>query len=306
MVSEARRPKPHELAKSMGVTLRTILRDLNTLEQIGIPLRGDESGRRTVLELAPGNRGSITVLPFTVNEAVALLWASMPSPHNLPFIVDLHNAARKLRYLAQQSEAASDLTKMSQVVVSTAGPLPARVSTDSTLTRLIGCSLSGIRCRIQFAGSDPEVEWNVEPLFILNSAHEPFLVGRRDGVLFSVPTESITHLSETKARFDPPGREWILKTSQSWFSTQPGSRMKVVVRFSAGARHLVEGFAVHPTQETVVLPDGRTEVRFAASGGLDIVQWALGWGDAVEVVAPLSLRTAVREKLAAALVAYKR
>lgn len=306
LLSADKRPKPHELAKSMGVSLRTILRDLDTLEQIGIPLRGDASGRRMVVELAPGSRERATAPPFTQNESVALLWASMPSLHNLPVVVDLHNAARKLRYLAQQSESAEDVTKMFRVVVGTAGPLPVEVTSGSVLMKLIACSLSGIGCRVALSGSIPEETWDVEPLFILCSVFEPFLVGRRDGLLFSVPTASITHLSETVVRFTPPSREWILKTSQSWFSTDPGSRMKVVVRFSASVRRMVERFAIHPTQETILLPDGRAEVRFVAGGGADIVQWVLGWGDSIEVVGPPRLREAVRRKLAAALLAYGR
>jgi predicted DNA-binding transcriptional regulator YafY len=306
MLTEGKRPKPHELAKSMGVSLRTILRDLNTLEQIGIPLRGDASGRRMVLELAPGSRETITAPPFTERESVALLWASLPNLHNQPVGIHLHRAARKLGLLAQQGESARDVTRMFQVVVSTAGPLPVQATSESVLMKLIACSLSGIRCRLQFSDTNPGETWEVEPLFILCSEKEPFLIGRRTGVLFSLPAATIADVSETAGTFTPPEKKWILKTAQGWFSAEPGPRMKVVVRFAASARKMVERFTIHPTQETVALRDGRTELRFVAEGGSDIVQWVLGWGDLIEVLAPLSLRKAVRSKLAAALLAYDR
>jgi predicted DNA-binding transcriptional regulator YafY len=45
------------------------------------------------------------------------------------------------------------------------------------------------------------------------------------------------------------------------------------------------------------LPDGRLELTFRAGGVFEITRWILGWGDAVEVIAPGEMRRQIRQIL---------
>ena len=65
---------------------------------------------------------------------------------------------------------------------------------------------------------------------------------------------------------------------------------EVVWRFSAEAAERASEWRFHPTQTTELLPDGRLEVRFTASGWLEMAWHLLSWGDSVEVVAPTGLK----------------
>ncbi len=65
---------------------------------------------------------------------------------------------------------------------------------------------------------------------------------------------------------------------------------EVVWRFSADAAERAAEWRFHPTQTTERLADGRLEVRFTASGWLEMAWHLLSWGDSVEVVAPVGLR----------------
>jgi predicted DNA-binding transcriptional regulator YafY len=65
---------------------------------------------------------------------------------------------------------------------------------------------------------------------------------------------------------------------------------EVVWRFEPEATEIARSFVFHPDQELTDLADGRLEVRFHASGHLEMAWHLYQWGDQVEVVAPAVLR----------------
>lgn len=65
---------------------------------------------------------------------------------------------------------------------------------------------------------------------------------------------------------------------------------EVIWVFSAEAAERAAEWRFHPTQETRRLPDGRLEVRFTASGWLEMAWHLHCWGQSVEVIAPDGLK----------------
>jgi predicted DNA-binding transcriptional regulator YafY len=80
--------------------------------------------------------------------------------------------------------------------------------------------------------------------------------------------------------------------------------VKVVLRFGADQAPYVAERQWHPSQEIKWLPDGGLELSFRAGGMFEIRRWILGWGDAVEVIAPMTLRTEIRSALTQALAKF--
>jgi predicted DNA-binding transcriptional regulator YafY len=78
----------------------------------------------------------------------------------------------------------------------------------------------------------------------------------------------------------------------------------VVLRFRADQAPYVRERIWHHTQQFRDLPDGRLEMRFRAGGTFEIARWILGWGDAVEVMRPSSLRRDVAAILTRAAASY--
>jgi predicted DNA-binding transcriptional regulator YafY len=78
---------------------------------------------------------------------------------------------------------------------------------------------------------------------------------------------------------------------------------QVIIRFAADRAHLVRSRQWHPSQVITELPDGRVELRMA-TGGRELVRFALEWGPKAEVVHPPALREAVAAELRAALAPY--
>ena len=68
---------------------------------------------------------------------------------------------------------------------------------------------------------------------------------------------------------------------------------EVVWRFKPHAAGQARRFVFHPTQSVTDLDDGSVEVRFVASGHLEMCWHLYSWGDAVEVVSPEPLRAMV-------------
>ena len=65
---------------------------------------------------------------------------------------------------------------------------------------------------------------------------------------------------------------------------------EVVLRFAPHAAERAAEWRFHPTQASQWGADGTLEVRFTASGWLEMAWHLLTWGDSVEVVSPQGLR----------------
>lgn len=68
---------------------------------------------------------------------------------------------------------------------------------------------------------------------------------------------------------------------------------EIVWRFRPDAAAQARRYVFHPTQTTEEAEDGSLLVRFMASGHLEMTWHLYSWGDAVEVLAPASLREMV-------------
>jgi predicted DNA-binding transcriptional regulator YafY len=79
----------------------------------------------------------------------------------------------------------------------------------------------------------------------------------------------------------------------------------IVLRFCADQAPYVQERTWHSTQQFVFLPDGGLEMTFHAGGQFEIRRWILGWGDAVEVISPASLRMGIERVAESMLSLYR-
>jgi predicted DNA-binding transcriptional regulator YafY len=83
-----------------------------------------------------------------------------------------------------------------------------------------------------------------------------------------------------------------------------GTRREALLRFSPQAAPWISREEWHPEQQGRLLADGSWELRLPYVDETELVMDLLRQGEQVQVLAPASLRSAVRQRLAAALVAY--
>ncbi|MCA9618455.1 MAG: WYL domain-containing transcriptional regulator, partial [Myxococcales bacterium] len=83
-----------------------------------------------------------------------------------------------------------------------------------------------------------------------------------------------------------------------------GEPQEVIVDLDPTVAEHVATRRVHPSQTLEALPDGRLRLTLRLCDLTEIPAWILGFGTRAEVVAPASLREAVRRELEAALARY--
>jgi predicted DNA-binding transcriptional regulator YafY len=83
-----------------------------------------------------------------------------------------------------------------------------------------------------------------------------------------------------------------------------GTRREALLRFSPQAAPWISREEWHPEQQGRLLDDGSWELRLPYVDETELVMDLLRQGAQVQVLAPASLRNAVRQRLAAALAAY--
>lgn len=149
-------------------------------------------------------------------------------------------------------------------------------------------------------------------------ALHPHALVLRDGVLYLLATinsyTDIRHLAlhrmhsaeSTGAEASrQPGFDLGEYIRQGHFSYIEGEPIELVVRFDPYvARHLLE-CPMSDDQRDQELADGRIEIRATVHDSQQLVWWLLGFGDAVEVMAPSTLRARIREQVESLFQRYR-
>lgn len=208
------------------------------------------------------------------------LLAAMPKPH------------------ARRAEADAEALLEAQGFASRPGP---RVRADLGVLRTIAAALKGpFRLSICYRGAtDPEYrERLVEPHGVLLGMRR-YLVAKEaggDGGMrqFRLDRISAARL-EAMSFAREPGFDLANHAARAFGSFHDEREYdEVVWRFRPSAAEVARAFVFHPRQEVTEDADGGLTVSFRASGHLEMAWHLYQWGDAVEVLAPDSLRELVR------------
>lgn len=189
---------------------------------------------------------------------------------------------------ARAAEADADAMLEAHGVAARPGPV---VRVERQLSDALADALRGpSKVRFSYNGSRRDVE----PYGILIGSRR-YLVGRQPdkGPEFRhFRLDRITDLTVTDTAFErDPGFNLSDHAARAFGSYQNEAEYgEVVWRFSPDAAARAAEWRFHPDQRARYLPDGSYEVRFAASGWLEMAWHLLCWGDSVEVVHPPQLK----------------
>ena len=192
---------------------------------------------------------------------------------------------------ARAAEADADALLEAHGIAARPGPI---VKVDPSLVDTVADAMRGPFC-IEFSYNGERRE--VQPYGILTGPRR-YLVARQRGEEGSLRHFRLDRMSD-------------LRITDRWFARDNGFDLQryaarafgayqneaefgeVVWRFSKKAAERAAEWRFHPSQTSVLLPDGRLEVRFEASGWLEMAWHLLWWGDTVEVVSPEQLKALV-------------
>src|SRR5438067_9514794 len=278
-----------EIARRTGVNPRTTYRDVRALEAMNVPIYEDK-GR---ILIDPNY--FIAPVKFTLREGMALLMGvRLMHRHTDEADPDVADAFTKLAAVMPAPVAEYVHATVRQMAERAPNPLYSRV------LQTIALSWAGHRTvRIWYPSTDKEVKPRVAEPYCL----EPSLIGHssyvvaRDRGLGEMRTFKLVRITRAEQMSDtyqiPATCDINHYLAGTWGFLHSAEPVEVRMRFYPPASARVKESIWHPSQRLTDGPKGTLDMTVTVTGTVEITPWILGWGDAVEVLAPPDLREAI-------------
>ena len=295
LLQQGRSYTANELAEELGVSRRTVFRDLNMLEMAHIPYYFDEqrSGYRI------NHRFFLPPVNLTLGEALAVLMLTgrLRSTGKLPLMSEGAKAAAKVESVlpaAIQGHVGSVLEKLSFSL----GPVSSHQQGDQLFERISTAIGDRLICRIAYhsLADGGKIDLTVHPQHLLFKGRGWYLLAwtREHGQVRTLKLDRIGRLEVTDEVFEE------VKPLQvedhfglAWNMIPEGTEYDIHLRFESKVARNVAEVQWHRTQQTTFNNDGTLDFRARVDGLGEITWWILGYGDQVEVLAPQQLRESV-------------
>lgn len=279
------------LARQIGVSKRTIYRDLEAMDlDGGLPVWND--GGRFGLE----GDAFLPPLALTLPEAMAIfLAARLLTKATDELDPELIGALVKL------AEVLPDV--LAEQLHETATAFSDSTPRDETFTRVLRGLTQALAERriveIEYeAGTyDPSRglrRVRLRPLAIEPSAqtHALYVIGhdeeRQARRTFKV--ERIRSVVVTPDRFEPQPAAMAAEMRAAWDVVSDMAPVRIVIRFAPSVASRVAETRWHPSQQSRQEADGSLRWEASVAGLVEIRSWILGWGADAEVLEPAELR----------------
>ncbi|MEV5354973.1 WYL domain-containing protein [Streptomyces sp. NPDC052693] len=299
------------LARELEVSTRTVLRDIEALSAAGVPVYA-ERGRRGGFALLPDFRTDLTGLNH--DEALALLVAGFGRGDQVFGLGSaLASAMRKVVDALPESHraAASDAARRMLVDPET-DLLSRRPGTEAvpgtTMVVVRRAVLAGHRLRIHYAATDQAPRWRtVDPIGLVTVRDRGYLLATRAGADRTYRLSRMLtaeELPEPARRPDKVDLDRIWRERCAQFLSD-GGHLAVSVRVVLARREdLVRTALAVRAEEPEADGRLRLEVTFQDARHAEWALWQLAAD--VDVLAPRSLRAALRDRAAAIVSRYSR
>ena len=292
------------LARQVGVSKRTIYRDLDAMDMdAGLAIWNDRGrfGLAADAFLPP--------LALTLPEAMAFFLAARL----------LTKATDEL-----DTEIIGAFVKLAQILPPVLadqlrGSADAYADTprNETFTRVLRALTEALASRrvvsIEYAAGVYDPAKGVRRARVRPYAIEPsaqtralYLIGfdeERDAQR-TFKVERIRSATLTPETFEPQGAAVAERMLAAWDVVADDTSVDVAIRFDAAVAARVAETRWHPSQELEPQDDGSLVWRARVSGLLEVRSWTLGWGADAEVLGPAELRAWVADQLARASSRY--
>jgi len=285
-----------ELAGHLGVTRRTVFRDLNILELAGVPYHWDAEQRGFRI----ADSYFLPPVSFTLEEALSLLTLvrTQQADRGIPFLLDGLRAFQKIESMlpAQMQEQVADLAKRIDYQV---GPLSPYEGFDRTYVTLRNAMIArqAQRCRYDSLHEEQVIETVIEP-YVLFFCRRAWYVAANSHMHKQVRTFKVSrfrHLEDAGRSFRiPRGFSMDKYLGNAWSLIGADKSYRVKIRFSPMVARTVADTMWHRTQNLAMQKDGGLLFRATVDGLDEILWWILGYGEHAEVLAPAELRQRVK------------
>ncbi len=289
-----------ELAELCGVDRRTIYRDIQALDDAGVPI-WQQNGKYGI-----DRNTYLATIRLNLNEAVALFFAARLLSHHS----DEHNphivaALDKLAAGLPDQTIAANIARLADIVRSRPAH-PRYVSILETLTRgWFERRMVHIHYR---APNRPLTQRDIAPYFfeVVRTTPGVYVLSydrlRNDLRTFKV--ERIEHAELLDERYTIPAEfDPYERLAGSW-EVMNEAAVSIHLRFSAQVAPRIRENRWHHSQRLTDNDDGGCDLWLTVAGTREILSWVLSWGSDVEVLAPPELRAEVIEHARRMLAKY--
>jgi predicted DNA-binding transcriptional regulator YafY len=292
-LQSGRRYHTGELSSFMGVSKRTIFRDLKVLQDSGVQLLYDEMEQGYWIPPS-------TFLPptdLTVNETLSLLMLGekLGDPQlGVPFQGAARDAVLKLlsNLPASLRSHLSDVAEHVQIVLDPKHPLS---ESQEHYQRILEAIEKRCKIRLTYNSllDQARITTLVSPYQLFFQKRSWYVIGR-SSLHKDVRTFHVGRIEESQFTNDvyeiPPRFTMKKHLGNAWRMIREKPEVEVVVRFQPLVAKNVAEVLWHPTQRVVWNPDGSLNFLATVAGIREISWWILGYGDQAEVLEPKSLR----------------
>ncbi|MFJ3922243.1 helix-turn-helix transcriptional regulator [Streptomyces sp. NPDC090022] len=298
------------LARELGVSTRTVLRDIDALSAAGVPVYA-ERGRHGGFALLPGFRTELTGLNH--DEALALLTAGSGRGEQVFGLGSaLASAMRKVvdalpeGHRATASDAVQRFLVDPETDLLSRRPVADEVS-GTTMIEVRRAVLAGHKLRIRYAATGQAPRWRtVDPIGLVTVRDRGYLLATRSGSDRTYRLSRVLAAEELPEAAQRPDR---VDLDRIWRERS--------ARFLADGDHITVRLRVAPARREELLdtalavraeePDAdgrlRLEVTFQDVRHAEWALWQLGMD--AEALTPRSLRASLRERAAALAARYQ-
>ena len=311
-----------ELAAEVGVSERTVRRDLSELRDASFDIEALVLDGRAAARLVEQSHSSV---PITRRERYTLLAVRSVFEvlRGTPLLADVRSVLAKLDQRLSPEERAELATFPERFAYVPDGGTKAYDDKDDIIDALQTGILSRKLVRYAYRDSRGRTQrGQLAPFAMLLYRHGLYVVGcrvrdpgankdlgdwKRSLGVFAV--ERFTDADHLRDRsFDVPPDFVVANVLHGAFGVHvgdPAQEQRVVIEFSREKAALVSARRWHPTQVIEPRADGSIELAFSVNNLTPVVSWVLEWGPHARAVEPPELVAAVKAELAAALDRYR-
>ncbi len=277
-----------DLAKMLGLSRRTVFRDLKDLQKAGVPCHyNKETGSYTINpnfnlpspSLSTQEALGLLLLVYKARNHIHLpfkdsvLRAALKIESNLPGKIKRYcNTALQNIYIKAEPQARTDLL-------------------DKIFAQLQEAVLRKrvVNIRYYFPHERRSIGTNLSPYHLMYNDRAWYVLGK-SGLHKRICTFKLNHIEELNIldkcfiedeKFDV--HEYL---GRAWSMAPEGKLYNVKLRFLPEVAHSVAEVQWHSTQTLTFEDDGSAIVEFRVDGLNEITWWLLGYGDKVQILAP--------------------
>ncbi len=282
---------PEKLAKLLNVSRRTVFRDLNELQKVGVPYFYDQKGGGYRVEptffLPP--------IDFTLQEALSLCLVTNKVRGHLPVPFKYSAVVAALKIENNLPTTIKDYCRraLRQVSIQPEASVPMQ-QLDKVFSQLQRATIKKRKVRLVYSSlyERKEITTDLSPYHLMYHSRAWYVLGHsslhdsiRTFKLNRIKTLEVLSQGFLEQNFDVDahlGRAWAL--------IPEGRIHNVRLRFLPKVATNVSEVRWHSTQKVTHNPDSSVTIDFRVDGLGEISWWILGYGDQVQVLAPPALR----------------